>query len=1143
MSTEIFYGNFGTGKTTEMLKKIKEAAETGKECILFVPEQSSYETEKSVYFAVGAKNIRHVKVTGFSKLSREILTCYKAAKPCADSAEKLITMWKVIDKLKGDFISFSKNKNSAELCKQMLKTVSAFKNAGITPDKYKEILLEESEFDNELSEKAEDFLNIYTEYNKVLTENADDKLDDVSAAAALAEEHGYFKKDGKKYSLFFDNFDTFSLVQLKLITVAVKQCGNAVFCLSCDSLQSKRREFLCVNKTANEIKNIDPDAKERRFDHNYRQDKRDEAPVRIFSAKTAYDEAELIAAEIHRGVREEKKRYRDYLILTADSDYEEIIADRLKCSEIPIFCDFPHSMTEKPLVNFVIAVLKACFLETEDVLALAEFGFLRRRYFDEKSGEEKIGTVSANDAYNLRSAAEIYNIGAKDWKKGFENDPRQELAQHEELRRGIIEPLKELRSSLEKAADGAEFSKIFMNWLLDEQKIMTSFTAISKADMGGEVHELIFDEAAAEESGRIWDALCETFSSTAHCLKDTKIGIEDYRLLLEGILSGINLANPPQVLDCVTVGDIERTRKASAKTVIIAGFNEGTIPRSSVLESIFTDSEREKLSSSGLPIYDKKPDRHSKEYYFAQRALNLCEKNLIITYTYQSPSGNEAFPSNILSSAEYENLTVVSKESLPEEFFINTAYDLRSALSRAYGEDREKAEELEKILQDLNDREYGKKADDALTLLRSERKFSVPGDLAQKLLGGRSYSPSSLGKAFGCPFQYFGEYGLNLREKDSKDIDKTNNKGTAIHNILSSVLKNYPDLADKDSREIELIAEKAVRDEANNAIAADPTFRERTEAVFRSLLPRITAVLQQIGTELRQGEYKPCAFEKEVSYDIFDNDLPQSEGGHITITGTADRIDLCTKDGKEYVRILDYKSGKTPTVFALKNVEYGENLQTLLYLFAECSADSDPADNGSEEGTAQQTLQKLPGGIGYFNTGEPGIYKAPFSSLKDDEINLNKAWYDAHIISGAIFDGSNELMEQRKKYVDLINEKSKGKENAAKYRSEKYYSAELLSSKKYERLKEHIEKDIIIKKVKALLNGNIEAAPLETSRDLPCKYCELSSICSHKGQGIEHVDSGAMNEFMVSGEENGELPQADNGQTEAGKKPIQEREG
>ncbi len=1103
MATEIYYGNFGTGKTTEMFGKIKEAAEKGERCILFVPEQSSFETERAVYFAVGAKNIRHVKVAGFSKLSREILNLYKAAKPCADNAVKLITMWKVIDGLKSGFTSLSKDKNSAELCTLMLKTVSAFKNAGISPDDCKEILLTESEFDDELSEKAEDFLKIYTEYNRVLTENLDDKLDDVSKAAVLAEKYGYFK--GCK--LFFDNFDTFSLVQLKLITTALAQCDNAVFCLSCDSLQSKRREFLCVKKTADKIIAIDPDTKARKFDRGYRKDKRDEAPVRIFSAKTPYDEAELIAAEIHRSVREEGRRYRDFLILTADGDYEDITADRLKCSEIPVFCDFPRPMTEKPLVNFVTSILKACFLETEDILALAEFGFLRKRYFDEEDGSVKLKLVSGYEAYRLRSAAEIYDIGVKDWEKGFKDDPRQELAQLEELRRGIAEPLKELRSSLENAADGAEFSKIYMNWLLENQKITTSFTAISKADKGGEVHELIFDEAAAEESGRIWDALCETFTSMAYCLEGRKIGIEDYRLLLEGILSGINLANPPQVLDCVTLGDIERTRKSSPKTVFVAGFNEGKIPRSSHLESIFTDSEREKLSKSGLPIYDKKIDRHSKEYYFAERALGLYEKNLIITYSYQGADGRESEPSNILSSEEYKNLPVLPKESLPEEFFINTAYDLRSAISPACGRDSERAEKLEKILSELtnDNNEYGKKTSEALTLLQSGRQFSLSDkELAQKLFSGRTYSPTALEAAFNCPFMYFGKYGLNLREEGSNDIEAPNNKGTAIHNILCGVLSYCPELADKNDKEIEAIAKAAVEQGADNAIAADPTFPERTRASFRALLPRITNILKQIGLELRQGEYKPSKFEQEVSYKIYDDDLPQGKDGRcITIKGTADRIDLYSEGDKEYVRVFDYKSGSSPKKFSLENTEQGENLQMLLYLFAECS------NNSGEKGSGKK--QKLPGGIGYFNTGAARNYSAN-SSSQISQSNLDKEWYDSHIISGAVFDGSKSLKEQREKYNKEINAMAENKRM-----SNKYFSAEYLSSEKFEELKQHIEKDIIVKKILSVLEGNIEAIPLEKSGELPCAFCELSSICGNKGKNVRtHTQSGETNRFKAS---------------------------
>ena len=73
MAIEIFYGDAGTGKTARMLEAIKRTAEQGEQCILFVPEQFSFDTERAVYFGVGAQNSRFVKVTGFSKLAREIL--------------------------------------------------------------------------------------------------------------------------------------------------------------------------------------------------------------------------------------------------------------------------------------------------------------------------------------------------------------------------------------------------------------------------------------------------------------------------------------------------------------------------------------------------------------------------------------------------------------------------------------------------------------------------------------------------------------------------------------------------------------------------------------------------------------------------------------------------------------------------------------------------------------------------------------------------------------------------------------------------------------------------------------------------------------------------------------------------------------
>ncbi len=107
-----------------MFQKIKELAMKGKECVLFVPEQFSFDTERRAYFSVGAENIRHVSVTGFSKLSRAILKEFRQAKPVADNAVKLVTMWLAVEKLKGNFLYFDKNANSPAFCGVLLKTVA-----------------------------------------------------------------------------------------------------------------------------------------------------------------------------------------------------------------------------------------------------------------------------------------------------------------------------------------------------------------------------------------------------------------------------------------------------------------------------------------------------------------------------------------------------------------------------------------------------------------------------------------------------------------------------------------------------------------------------------------------------------------------------------------------------------------------------------------------------------------------------------------------------------------------------------------------------------------------------------------------------------------------------------------------------------
>lgn len=1055
MRAEIYLGGFGTGKTAALYEKIKLLAEKGEKCLLFVPEQFSFDAERAIYFAVGARNLQYVKVTGFSKLSREILKQYKKAKPVADNAVKLITMWKAVESVRDELVCYNKTAAAPGFCRLMLKTVAAFRNAGISPEDYKKMLTDEENLPVDLGEKAEDFLKIYSRYHTDLTENLDDKLDDVSRAALLAREHDFFKGT----NLFFDNFDSFSAVQQKLLSAAADSCRSITVCLASDMKESNAPSFLCITKTVNDIKNIVPSLTFKEFKTPYRAKGREENPVELYSAKTPYEEARLAAAKIHKLVMEQNYRYRDILVLTADSIYQPILAEEFGKSEIPCFCDFPHPMTEKPVVGFVLQILKSLTFDTKELLKLIESGF--KRIISDKDGFNRL--LSGSEIYRIGAAVSSYKITAEDWEKDWSRDVRTMLNPLEELRKAVILPLKELKEKLIAASDGAELSAVFMSYLLEQEGLKSTFIARSKTGGGEGTDYIEVDENAAEEHLRIWDALCEAFTSMAYCLKGEKIGCDRYCALLEEILAGINLSNPPMVLDSVTVGDIERTRKASPKAVFILGAGQGAIPRKTELQSIFNYRERECLNTAGINLYDTNLNRWSKEQYFAARAMELYGKRLIITYPRQSTDGRETLPSPILEGV---GVKAVPCEDLPLDFFLNTAYDVKTALSEAYGNYPELAEGLQRL---IDDSDFEERLSDSLSYLTGGRVYSLAPDTAKRLLTLKSYSPTSLNSAFQCPFKFFCEYGLKLKQREENDITASSNIGTSIHNIMCRVLTWG--IKDRSCEEIEEYAKAALEQEIDRVAETDPSNAHRIRGIYGSLYGRLVPLLMQAKTDIEISGYEPAEFEKKVSYTVEDINLP---GGFAEISGTADRTDILKQGDKSYVRVLDYKTGKAKS-FSATGVEYGIDLQPLLYLFA-------------------QTGDNLPAGVGYFNSGEAS------AESFDDETQITpkeeaRAWYEKHPISGAIFN-TPPVAEAEEKF-----EKHQRIQTGA--RSKSYNHLILLSPDKYSELRDYVNKEIILPKIHSLLNGEIDDLPLDMSSVdkgaySPCGFCQYRTLCGNK---------------------------------------------
>ena len=58
----------------------------------------------------------------------------------------------------------------------------------------------------------------------------------------------------------------------------------------------------------------------------------------------------------------------------------------------------------------------------------------------------------------------------------------------------------------------------------------------------------------------------------------------------------------PPTMDCVLVGDIERTRLKDIKVLFFLGLNDGWVPKKEEKTSILSDMDRETLSELGMEL-------------------------------------------------------------------------------------------------------------------------------------------------------------------------------------------------------------------------------------------------------------------------------------------------------------------------------------------------------------------------------------------------------------------------------------------------------------------------------------------------------------------------------------------------------------
>ncbi len=200
------------------------------------------------------------------------------------------------------------------------------------------------------------------------------------------------------------------------------------------------------------------------------------------------------------------------------------------------------------------------------------------------------------------------------------------------------------------------------------------------------------------------------------------------------------------------------------------------------------------------------------------------------------------------------------------------------------------------------------------------------------------FSPSQLESYLFCPFQFFLQYVLRLEPVDERDeLDEDySGHGTRIHDMLE-MLEQLRVQSEENRLDLaEVVMRTAMRIELSEDDGVDSGLHEIER---RRLVRTIRRYVKQYeGYEAITPNLRPVPHRFEVVFGQEDKDaasqppLILGEGpAAVRLQGKIDRIDLIPTPGRTGFRVIDYKSGASPSKKDVKEAIY---LQLPLYALA-----------------------------------------------------------------------------------------------------------------------------------------------------------------------------------------------------------------
>lgn len=1072
-------GRAGSGKTQHLRELLAEQSKTvqgGKRLVMLVPEQYSFETEKAMLALCGQKRANRIEVYSFTRLADAVFRVEggAAGRRLSDGGRRVL-MSCALSACEDQLEVYQNAVKSGRLTDLMLTAVNEMKLCGITPQQLFETARELH--GKGLAQKLSEIALLYETYDALVAASYLDSRDDLTRLALTLQESEFFRNA----TVAVDSFDGFTAQELAVLTQIMRKAESVTVSLCTDGVNPTDQSglFALVNRTRSRVVRaaaeqnvlIKPDVlltgaprfrnenlklvEEQLFCADEPESSDNCEGITLFEARDTYEEAEYTAAQLQRLVREKQLRYRDFsIICRSPENYYLSLATALKKRNIPCFVSQPIQVDAEPVARFVLsafAVVQGGF-QTDDLLELLKTG---------------VSGFTAEEISELENYAYLWRINGAQWRedwvrhpRGFgqeeTEDDRAELAHLNDLRRRAILPLSHFAENT-KDHTGQEISEAVFALLTEYSMEETLPRYCADLERAG-------DSALAARQVRVWELLMELLDQFYTILGDRKVTRDRYYFLLREVLAAEDISEIPQTVDEVLFGTPEQVRQSSPKVVFLLGASQGGFPLTPRSSGVFSDTERKELLEHDLPLGDDLEHKAIEERFLAYSVACAASEELYVSWA-RTTGGEDKEPGEIVTALKSIFPTLSVQKNLDDAFFCGTREAAFSRMAARFTENTPEAAALRELFADCE--EYtGRIA--ALERAVGQKPAKIEDkDLAAAVFGERLFlSPTQIETYHSCPFQYFCRYGLNAKERRPAEVDVMQ-YGTLMHYLFEQVFGTERTESDWEEEKLLSDVQKMIADYAKENMGGLSMLSKREQYRLERLAQSAVKLLRHVREELAQSKFTPEHFELHLGDDpqLPPLKIPDGVGGVVTVGGTIDRADIYVdSDGREFVRVIDYKTGRKQ--FNLADVLYGLNMQMLVYLAA-------LVENG----------RRYPAGILYVPAAEPSVT----ADRGTDDTKLRREADRQMRMNGLIL-SDDEI-------IRAMEAGAGGKYIPASFKKDGTLGrgSSVLDPEDYRQVLEH-SKRLIATMGRKLKEGIVAAKPTMVNRNA-CKFCPYRAVC------------------------------------------------